>query len=260
MKYYIVDAFTDELFSGNPAGVCVLENEISYDNMLNIAAENNLSETAFLLKKEVGYHIRWFTPETEFDLCGHATLGASYVVLNYLEPEMEEVVYSSMSGKLKVTHEEDKYILDFPKREPVQIEITSNMQEACSEKIINAYQSRDLFLELENEDAVKNMIPNYTKFWEINQRPEFGVIITSKGYHCDFVSRYFSPNSIVKEDPVTGSAHCSLIPFWGKKLGKKRMVAKQLSKRGGIIHCEELKNRVKIGGKAVCYLEGEIHI
>lgn len=260
MKYYVIDAFTSELFGGNPAGVCVLDKKISDALMLKIAAENNLSETAFLLKEENRYLLRWFTPELEFDLCGHATLGTSYVVFNELEPSLKEVEFDSKSGILKVSKVGDQYILDFPSRPPTPIPLTPEMEAAFDKKIIGAYQSRDLFLEFDSEEDIATLTPDFKTLGLINANPEFGVIVTAQGSSCDFVSRYFSPNSVIGEDPVTGSAHCSLIPFWSQRLNKTQLTARQLSRRGGLLNCQDLGARVKIGGGAVCYLKGEIEL
>ena len=260
MKYYVVDAFTDSAFGGNPAGVCILDHKIADEIMLKIAAENNLSETAFLLKENGRYNLRWFTPEVEFDLCGHATLGTSYVVFHYLEPELIQVEYETMSGLLRVTREGDLMTMDFPSRPPVKMDLSSLMQLGFDRTIYEVYKSRDLFLVFESEADVRDLTPDLNALRQIDQSLEFGIIVTAKGDTCDFVSRYFSPNSVIGEDPVTGSAHCSLIPFWSEHLGKKQMQAKQLSKRGGELLCEDCGERVKISGTAVCYMVGKIMI
>ena len=258
MNYYVVDAFTDSVFGGNPAGVCILDQKIPDEIMLKIASENNLSETAFLLKENGRYNLRWFTPEVEFDLCGHATLGTSYVVFHYLEPELNQVEYDTSSGILRVTRDGDLMTMNFPSRPPVKENLSSLMQQGFDRTICEVYKSRDLFLVFENEAAVRDVTPDLNVLGQINQSPEFGIIVTAKGDTCDFVSRYFSPNSVIGEDPVTGSAHCSLIPFWSERLSKTQMRAKQLSKRGGELLCEDCGDRVKISGKALCYMVGEI--
>jgi len=260
VKYYVVDAFTDSVFGGNPAGICILDQKIPDETMLKIAAENNLSETAFLLKENGRNNLRWFTPEVEFDLCGHATLGTSYVVFHYLEPESKEVEYDTMSGILRVTQNGDLMTMNFPSRPPVQEDLSSLMQQGFNRTIYEVYKSRDLFLVFESEADVRDMIPDLNVLAKINRSPEFGVIVTAKGDTCDFVSRYFSPNSVIGEDPVTGSAHCSLIPFWSERLGKTQLRAKQLSMRGGELLCEDCGERVNISGRAVCYMVGEIMI
>jgi len=258
MKYYVVDAFTDSMFGGNPAGVCILDQKIPDETILKIAAENNLSETAFLLKGNERYNLRWFTPEVEFDLCGHATLGTSYVVFHYLEPELKQVEYDTMSGLLRVTRDGDLMTMDFPSRPPVRKDLSPLIQQGFDRTIYEVHKSRDLFLVFENEADIRDLTPDLNVLGQINPSLEFGVIVTAKGDTCDFVSRYFSPNSVIGEDPVTGSSHCSLIPFWSERLGKTQMRAKQLSKRGGELLCEYCGERVKISGRAVCYLVGQI--
>lgn len=258
MKYYVVDAFASELFKGNPAGVCLLEKELNDETMQSIAAENNLAETAFLLKKGNEYSLRWFTPETEIDLCGHATLATAFVLMNYVETGLVSVEFQTQSGTLIVTREEDFYVMDFPSRGPISCEIPAELQDALGVKVLEMYLSRDYLVLVENEAAVTNLNPDFSLMKTIDDA--FAVIVTAKGDTCDFVSRFFAPNAGINEDPVTGSAHCTLIPFWSKRLNKKTMLARQLSKRGGVIYCEDNGERVKIGGKAICYSVGEIHI
>lgn len=258
MKYYVIDAFTDEVFKGNPAGVCLLETELPDEIMQKIAFENNLAETAFLLNQNGTYLLRWFTPEVEIDLCGHATLASAFVVMNYVEPDSIHISFETKSGTLDVTRENDLYKMNFPSRMPVATKIDPLLQKALGCKVLETYLSRDLLVVVENEEAVKNLDIDIALLSEISKDIFFAVIVSAKGDHCDFVSRFFAPNAGINEDPVTGSAHCTLIPFWSKRLGKDTMIARQLSKRGGTIICENLSERVNISGKAVCYLVGEI--
>jgi len=255
MKYYIVDAFTDELFKGNQAGVCLLDKWPDDDLMQKIAFENNLSETAFVVKRENHYDLRWFTPTVEVDLCGHATLASAYVVLNFVDKNASEIRFETKSGVLTVKKVGDLYEMDFPSRRPNPIQLTPEMCKAIGATALEAHLSRDLLLLLDNEQQVRELTPD---FGLIKQLDHFAVIVTAKGDHVDFVSRFFTPGAGVPEDPVTGSAHSSLIPFWAERLGKNTMVAKQLSARGGTLFCENRGERVKIAGKAVLYLQGAI--
>jgi PhzF family phenazine biosynthesis protein len=258
MKYYIVDAFADQLFKGNPAGVCLLDYELSDEIMQKIAYENNLAETA--LQKNNQYILRWFTPEVEIDLCGHATLATAFVVMNYVSPSLKEIEFETQSGKLTVVREGDIYTLDFPNRMPKPIDQPELLEKALGCKILETHLSRDLVVLVENEDTVLNLILDMDVIRKISQDIAFAIIVTAKGDSCVFVSRFFAPNAGIMEDPVTGSAHSTLIPFWSERLGKTKMIAKQLSHRGGTLYCEYCNDRVKIGGTAVCYLQGELLI
>ncbi|MCL2287035.1 MAG: PhzF family phenazine biosynthesis protein [Firmicutes bacterium] len=257
MKYFVVDAFTDELFKGNQAGVCLVDEWPSEDTMQKIAFENNLSETAFVLKQGEHYGLRWFTPAIEVDLCGHATLASAFVIFNFMDTTVVTVKFETISGTLIVNKMDDLYELDFPSRKPVQVELTREMNQAIRIPALEAHLSRDLLLVLENEQQVKNLRPNFDM---IRQLDYFAVVATAKGSEVDFVSRFFTPRGGVLEDPVTGSAHCSLIPFWAERLGKTKMVARQLSTRGGTLYCQDAGDRVKIAGKTVLYLQGEIFV
>ena len=258
MKYYLVEAFTDALFSGNPAGVCVLDQWPSDEMMQRIAGENNLPETAFLCKEENGWRIRWFTPAFEMDLCGHATLAAGYVLMNCEEPG-DVAAFDSCSGPLRVLRAEgNQYILDFPSRPPVEVPIPEGIEECLGAKVLSCYQSRDMIVLLESATDVQRISPDFEKMKEII--PEWGMVPTAAGEDCDFVSRYFDPRDANIEDPVTGSAHCTLTPFWKERLGKTTLNARQLSARGGKLLCIDEGERVKIGGGAVLYREGELKI
>jgi PhzF family phenazine biosynthesis protein len=258
MKYYVVDAFADGLFKGNPAGVCIPDKELDAETMQKIAFENNLAETAFLTKNGDGYALRWFTPETEIDLCGHATLATAYILMVYLKPSMNKVSFSTQSGMLTVEKEDGILSMDFPSRKPVPCAVPDLLEKALGAKAVETHLSRDLIVLLENEEAVRDLKPDLSLLSQI--KDAFGFAITAKGNSCDFVSRFFTPGAGIPEDPVTGSSHCSLIPFWSERLGKTQMTARQLSKRGGTIYCEDRGSRVKIGGKAVCYLKGELFV
>ena len=255
---YYVDAFTDQLFSGNPAAV-VFSQLNDEQLMQNIAAENNLSETAFIREENNEYHIRWFAPLCEIDLCGHATLASAFIFFKYLNPESSFfTVQSKKNGPLHVEKKGDLLVLDFPK----------DSLSACNEfelieKIINIkptelYKGRDdLLVIVDSEDLVLNLNINFELLNNIKSR---GLIVSSKGKNSDFVSRFFAPSAGVCEDPVTGSAHTSLIPYWSKKLKKPKLLAHQISSRGGVLYCEDLGDRVHIGGKAVEYMKGDINI
>jgi len=256
MKYHIIDAFADKRFSGNPAGVCLLEEWLPEDILQNIAMENNLSETAFLVKRDGCYDLRWFTPTHEVDLCGHATLASAFMLFDETEKLTDILKFKTKSGILTVRKRDDLYELDFPSREPEPIEVTAQMERAVRASVLEAHIStRDLLLLLKDERQVLRAIPD---FEELKKLAKHGIIITAKGENTDFVSRFFAPNMGVPEDPVTGSAHTVLIPFWSKRLGKQKLIAQQLSKRGGNLFCENCGERVKISGKAVRYLRGEI--
>lgn len=255
LDIYQVDAFTNILFKGNPAAVCPLDNWLDDKILKNIAAENNLSETAFFVKKDNQYHIRWFTPTIEVDLCGHATLASAYVIFNFIEKDSNQIVFESLSGNLTVFRKDDFITLNFPARPPKKI-LISDLHSKCLdiEPREVLLSSKTLFL-LNSESEVLNATPNFD---EIKKLDSDGLIITAKGENCDFVSRYFAPHAGIPEDPVTGSAHTVLTPYWSKKLNKSKLQAKQLSKRGGELFCEDLGDRINISGKAVLYSIGEI--
>jgi len=256
MKYYVVDVFTDERFHGNPAGVCLVDKALDASIMQKIAFENNLAETAFLVKKDGYYDLRWFTPEVEIDLCGHATLGSAYVIMSYVEPEKNIVEFHTLSGVLTVTRIGELFTLNFPVRKPVPCETPNNLERALGVKVLETHMARDLLVLLEDENDLVNLKPDYSLLSKIDQ--VFGFIVTARGTEYDFVSRFFAPGAGIPEDPVTGSSHTTLIPFWSERLGKKEMVARQLSKRGGTLWCKKLQERVEISGTAVTYLIGDI--
>ncbi len=258
LDIYQVDAFTDRLFGGNPAAVCPLEDWIAPAMMQNIAAENNLAETAFMVRKEDVYEIRWFMPHDEIDLCGHATLASAFVLFNYIRPDLDVVHFKSQSVGLTAHKSEDgNIILDFPSRPPTKIEIPPVVHTAFNHKPTEALASRDLLLLFDHEEEIRTLEYNLTFLKDL---PYLGIVATAKGIEVDFVSRVFDANASMPEDPVTGSAHSSLIPYWSKKLNKEHLIAKQLSEREGDLICKLDNQRVHIAGKAVLYLKGKIYL
>ncbi len=259
LKLYQVDAFTDKLFHGNPAAVCILENRLDEELMQKIALENNLSETAFVVPKNGEYEIRWFTPATEVELCGHATLASAHVLFNHLNISTNDITFHSRErGSLNVQKEGDSLTLDFPTDNCAEVEIPSGMADAIGAEPVEAFKGdTDYLLIYESEDVIRNINPDFNKLLKVDAR---GVIVSAAGKNCDFVSRFFGPRCGINEDPVTGSAHTTLTPVWGNKLGKTILTAKQLYARGGDLVCEYANDRVKITGKAVTYMIAEIDI
>jgi PhzF family phenazine biosynthesis protein len=258
LTIYQVDAFTKEVFKGNPAAVCPLEEWIDEGLMQRIALENNLAETAFFVKKGDVYEIRWFTPVAEIDLCGHATLASGFVLFELLKAEDSFVrFHSHKSGELTVEKKGDVLVLDFPSRPVAPVEIPDGLIEAIGKEPVEVFKARDYFLVYETEQDVADIKPDFSALLKI---PTHAVIVTAKGDSADFVSRFFAPEVGIPEDPVTGSAHCNLIPYWAEKLGKTEMFARQISARGGELFCELAGDRVKIGGNAALYLKGEIYV
>jgi PhzF family phenazine biosynthesis protein len=256
VPFYQVDAFTDRLFGGNPAGVCPLDQWLPDETMQKIAMENNVSETAFFIKSSNGFHIRWFTPKVEVSLCGHATLASAHVIFNYLGYSGEVISFESKSGILNVTREGELLILDFPSNNPVRTSLPNDFVQALNITPLQCFRGKDDYLLLyKSQQEIEALIPDFKKLEKVDAR---AVIVTAPGNKADFVSRFFGPRVGVDEDPVTGSAHTVLIPFWAEKLGKTEMNALQLSRRGGILYCRSKGDRVEIGGKAVTYLKGEI--
>ncbi|MGH2552335.1 MAG: PhzF family phenazine biosynthesis protein [Chitinophagaceae bacterium] len=261
LTLYQADAFTDKLFGGNPAAVIPLKKWIPDVLMQQIALENNLAETAYFVpskKKGVDYDLRWFTPVFEIDLCGHATLASAYVIFEIVKEKRKKVIFDSKSGLLTVTRKKDLFEMDFPSWPPSKISAYPDELLAClgNPEIVGVYKNRELIVELMNEEAVRKCNPDFSLMKKMNKM----VIITAPGKEVDFVSRFFAPSAGIDEDPVTGSAHSQLIPFWSEKLGKNNMTAKQLSKRGGDIFCEQKGERVIMGGSCVFYMKGEIQI
>ena len=256
MKQYIVDAFTNKPFSGNPAAVCVMDRWPSDASMSNLAMENNLSETAFIVKEEGGYHLRWFTPGSEVELCGHATLASSFVILNYFEPESDVVEFHTLSGKLTVRKNGNLYAMDFPVYEQVEIPVTDDMELAFGVRPEKAILGPDLVCIFGSEEQVRSMNPDQIK---LGQLPGRGQNVTARGMDVDCVSRSFFPKLLVAEDPVCGSAHCQIADYWSKELGKTEIHAYQASKRGGHLYCEMHENgRITISGEAALVAVSEI--
>lgn len=258
LPLYIVDAFTDRRFHGNPAAVCPLNAWLPDHLLQQIAAENNLAETAFLVPEGAGWQLRWFTPSVEVDLCGHATLASAFV-LAQAQPGQLEFRFATRSGELLVTRQDALFVLDFPVRQ-LQPEPTLR---ADAEHVLGVPVSaltraaRTLIAELASETAVRSLQPDFHAILALDC---VGLIVTARGETCDFVSRFFAPKVGIDEDPVTGSAHCGLVPYWADKLGKTTLLARQVSARGGELQCELAGARVKMGGNAVLYLKGSIAV
>lgn len=260
INIYQVDAFADKLFEGNPAAVCPLDKWIDDKLMLNIAAENNLAETAFFVKHDAGeYEIRFFMPYDEIDLCGHATLASAFVIFNYLDKDLKTICFKSKVGKLKVVRGDDGYIvMNFPSRPAKEIDIPKEVLESFNFKPLKALACRDLILCFENEKQIRDLEYNLNP---LKKLPYLCVIATARGENSDFASRVFDPNdTAIPEDPVTGSVHASLIPYWKEELNKNNFIARQLSKRGGELICKSLGDRVEIAGKAILYLKGVLFV
>jgi PhzF family phenazine biosynthesis protein len=260
LQIFQVDAFTSKPFGGNPAAVVPLTEWLPDETMFKIAAENNLSETAFFVKEGDKYHIRWFTPTVEVNLCGHATLASSHVIFNELKLENEFIQFhSDRSGKLSVTKQGDRFVLDFPAYPMTQIEHSDELAQAVGIVPERVWESQGnmVIMRVESEEKVRALEPD---FHALQQIPYDEVIVTAPGDDCDFASRMFAPRIGIPEDPVTGAIHCSLIPYWAKELGKDTLFARQVSTRGGELFCELVGDRVKIGGNATLYLKGEIFV
>ncbi len=258
LKLYQVDAFTDKIFHGNPAAVCLLDEWVDDQLMQNISSENNLAETAFVVPKENEFEIRWFTPKVEVDLCGHATLASAFVIFNFIGYKKEEIVFNSKSGILKVKKIDDLLELNFPADNLTPVKIEDEILNCVGIEPIETFKGISDYLAVFNtETEIKNIKPDFSKVSKLNSR---GLIITAQGEKVDFVSRFFTPQLGINEDPVTGSAHTSLTPYWSKKLGKKELKAEQLSDRGGSLYCTECGERIKIAGHARLYLIGDIYI
>ncbi|PKN35482.1 MAG: isomerase [Deltaproteobacteria bacterium HGW-Deltaproteobacteria-19] len=257
LPLYQVDAFTNHLFAGNPAAVCPLE-EWPVDAVLqSIATENNLSETAFFSGRDGSYHLRWFTPAAEIDLCGHATLASACVIFRYLEPALNRAEFQTRSGILVVEKQGDLLAMDFPARPAEPCPLPEALAAGLGVAPLAVLRSRDYMAILDNEDTVRKLQPRMDELIRLDCT---GIIATAPGRESDFVSRFFAPRVGVPEDPVTGSSHCTLIPYWSGRLGKKELHSVQVSPRGGQLFCTDLGDRVRIAGRAVTYLEGIIHI
>ena len=258
MKLYQVDAFNNELFRGNPAAVIPLDSWIPDELMQHIAEENNLSETVFFVPQGKGYEIRWFTPTSEIDLCGHATLAAAHILYTELNYSNNELLFHSKSGDLQVTKNGSWYTLNFPSEGIQEVAVPESLESALGSKVLACYKGKwKLVVLLENEQTVSQLKPD---FGMISKLEAPGIIVTAPGEQVDFVSRFFAPRLGINEDPVTGSAHTLLIPYWAKKLNKQELKAFQISKRKGILNCKYLEDRVEMSGQGVTYLTGNINI
>ncbi len=254
---YQVDAFTAAAFGGNPAAVCPLEDWLPDSLLQAIGAENNLSETAFFVRDGDRFDLRWFTPAIEADLCGHATLASAYVIANHIEPGTKMVRFSSRSGPLEVTRAGELYTLDFPARPPEALQDMNAVADALVARPQAVLANTKLLAVFESESEVRTLAPDMPKVAALDYD---GIIATAPGDSCDFVSRYFAPAAGIPEDPVTGSAHCLLTPYWSKRLGRGKLEARQISARGGVLSVEDRGERVHISGRVAPYLEGRIRV
>jgi len=259
IPFYQIDAFSKKIFGGNPAAVCLLESWLDDNALQSIAAENNLSETAFLVPKSKGqYNLRWFTPTLEVDLCGHATLASAFVIFSFIDNTLSSVDFETASGLLSVAKSGEMLSMDFPARKPEPTEKSPIIAQALGAEPLDVLKSRDLLVVFKDEATIRAMNPDYGKLKLI--RNAFAVIVTAQGEKSDFVSRFFAPNAGVPEDPVTGSAHCTLIPYWADRLKKTKLHAFQLSERGGELFCENAGDRARISGHAVLYAKGRLYL
>lgn len=261
MNYYVVDAFTDKLFEGNPAGVCILDSWLSHETMANIAIENNLSETAFAVKENDHYGLRWFTPGGEIDLCGHATLATAYILFRFVETDQTVLSFHTKKAghQLTVTKKDDLYEMDFPAIIPTPDHLTDTIIEALGETPDDVLRTaRDVICIFNDEETVKDLTPDFQKMKQI---PEgLSVYVTAKSETYDFVARAFWPKLNIDEDPVCGTMYCALVPYWREKLKQDQFVARQVSPRGGTVYCEFRGERIKLSGKAVLYLSGQLYV
>ena len=256
LTLYQIDAFTDKVFKGNPAAVCPLDRWPIDTDLQAIAEENNLSETAFYVPAGAGFHLRWFTPKAEVDLCGHATLAAAFVIFNFSDYANNTVKFESRSGELAVTKSDDLLVMDFPSQPANPCATPQLLVEGLGKAPIEVLSSEDYMAVFGTEEDVIALKPNFDALNKLDLR---GVMVTAKGKEVDFVSRFFAPRYGINEDPVTGSAHCALTPYWAGKLNKTKLSAKQVSNRTGYIECEIKGSRVFLSGKAVKYMEGKIN-
>lgn len=257
MKYYVVDAFAEKIFEGNPAGICVLDKWLPDQLMQDITNENNLAETAFTVKEANGYHLRWFTPGGEIDLCGHATLATAYLLMRFFEPKTDKITFQTKSGQLEVVKANDLLEMDFPAYSLTQVDVTKEIEDAIGVRPVEVWKGRDLVCVLENEEQIYAVQPNQAKIQALD-----GLLlhVTAKGKKYDCISRTFAPKMGVAEDAVCGSGHCHIIPLWADKEKKETFVARQASKRGGTLYCRKQGDRIKMAGKAVLYSEAELFV
>ncbi len=257
LHLYQIDAFTDEIFSGNPACVVPLSEWLPDELLLKIARENAVAETAFFVDDGFKIHLRWFTPETEMDLCGHATLATAHALKEIRKYAPKNIIFDTQSGELQVSVEDETYTLDFPSRKPEEVALPELLKKSLNIQPRSVLKARDFVLVYEKEEDVQNITID-RRFFDQLELGTGGVIVTAPGEKVDFVSRFFTPGALVFEDPVTGSAHCSLIPYWSEKLQKNEMEAFQLSERGGRLFCKDEGDRVQISGRARTYAIGKL--
>jgi len=257
MKQYVVDAFTDKVFAGNPAAICIMDEWLPDALMMKITQENNLSETAFAIPEKDYYRLRWFTPGGEIELCGHATLAAAYIVTRFIKPDCTTVRFETLSGTLTVEKKGELFEMDFPAYDLTPVAVTEEMAAAIGASPVEAWMGRDLLCVMENEETVRRLRPDMNKARALD-----GLLlqVTAKGSEYDCVSRTFAPKLNVIEDPVCGSGHCHILPYWANKIGKQELVAYQASERGGVLYGKLKGNRVLLSGKAALYSEAIIHI
>lgn len=258
LPIYQVDAFASQVFEGNPAAVCPLEEWLPDEVMQQIAMENNLSETAFFVRQDKGYRLRWFTPATEVDLCGHATLASAHVLFEHLKYPGEQIPFYSNSGELQVRREGDMLVMNFPASplNPVQ-EVPAALRQSLKVEPAEVYKATDYLYVVDDEGQVAGLEPDFALMSKVKTR---GVIVTAPGEQVDFVSRFFGPAVGVEEDPVTGSAHTLLTPYWSNRFNKKELVGRQISRRGGSVYCKHLGERISLSGNARTYLQGSLFI
>lgn len=258
IPFYVIDAFTRKVFGGNPAAVCPLDSWLPDEVMQKIGMENNLSETAFFAREGEGYRLRWFTPTVEVNLCGHATLATSFVIFNYLDPEAQSITFDSRGGPLSVTRDGERITLDFPAWRPEACEAPAALIEGLGVRPLEVMRSQIGYVAvLGSEDEVRGLKPDMQSFIKLEGQ---GVLVTARGRESDCASRYFAPGAGIPEDPATGSAYCTLTPYWSEKLRKREIHARQVSARGGEMFCTYNGDRVKISGHAARYSEGFIYL
>ena len=255
IKQYQIDAFATRVFEGNPAAVCPLSNWLDDATLQSIAQENNLSETAFFVPSKQGFELRWFTPIKEVDLCGHATLASAHVIFEIIGYSKQAIIFETRRGELIVEKKGGKLEMNFPACPPAPRDLSETLAQGLGQRPVEVLAADDYLAIFDSEATVRAITPNLALLSELDLR---GVIVTAPGTDVDFVSRFFAPKYGIPEDPVTGSAHCALAPFWAKKLGKNILAAKQVSKRGGTITCEMKADRVLLSGCAVTFMEAEI--
>ena len=257
IPYFEVFAFTRRMFAGNPAAVCLLEEWLPNEQLQAIAAQNDLPETAFIIERQEFFDLRWMTPTMEVELCGHATLAAAHVLFRHLGYTESAIRFQTQSGELKVERADNRLILDFPSRPADETATTEELSAALGAQPAHVLHGRDYYAVFASEQEVAALKPNLDRVAQLDAQ---GVVVTAAGDDCDFVSRYFAPAAGIPEDPVTGSTHCTLIPYWSQRLAKKQLFARQISARGGELFCEDGGDRVGIGGEALTYVEGKIHL